>query len=246
MPSSRYIQKLVEENPDKYPAKLGQPWTVEEETLLLAAIAEKKTFDQIATEHERTLGGIKARLQVIAKRMYEADRKCVEEIMAVTGLDYSCILKTIERTGAIVTVMTWSKEEMGELLKALSKKQSMTEVAAALGRPIVAVEKQRRRLAADYHEIEKLPVEDIQELLNLTKEEVEAAVKECAVQAAPKKPGKKGRCLETRPTASAGAGAGAGAAPVIETATEEPTLAEVMASLKRIEGKLNYILTKMG
>jgi hypothetical protein len=239
-------QKLMEANPGKYPVKMGQPWTVEEEARLLAAIAEKKTFNQIATEHERMVGGIKARLRQIAERMYEVDRKGVEEIMILTGLGHIDVLKVTCGMGAPAADISWSKEEMGELLKALSKKQSMTEVAAALGRPIVAVEKQRRQLAADYHEIEKLPVEDIQELLNLTKEEVEAAVKECAVQAAPKKPGKKGRCLETRPTASAGAGAGAGAAPVIETATEEPTLAEVMASLKRIEEKLNYILSQLG
>jgi hypothetical protein len=151
MPSSYYIRKLVEENPDKYPAKLGQPWTVEEETLLLAAIAEKKTFDQIATEHERTLGGIKARLQVIAKRMHEVDGKNMEEIMTATGLEQHAVIKAVE-----------------------------------------------------------------------------------------------GRRMKILPVVSASAGAGAGAAPVIETATEEPTLAEVMASLKRIEGKLNYILTKIG
>lgn len=235
----------MEANPGKYPVKMGQPWTVEEEARLLAAIAEKKTFNQIATEHERMVGGIKARLLQIAERMYEVDRKGVEEIMTLTGLGHIEVLKVTGGMSAPATVMTWSKEEMGVLLKALSKKQSMAEVATALGRPVVVVEKQRRQLAADYHEIEKLPVEDIQELLNLTKEEIEAAVKECAVQAAPKKLGKKGRCLEIR--AGAGAGAGAGAALVSELETDaEPTLAEVMAALKKIEGKLNYILTKMG
>jgi hypothetical protein len=236
MATRRYFSKLIEENPDKYPAKMGAPWSAEEETRLLASIAEKKTLEQISIEHERKAGGIKARLHMIARRMYEMNGKGVYEIMEVTGLDEREALKVIGEP--VSNVMTWSKEEMAELLKGLAKGQSIAEIAAALGRPPIVVEKQRMQLAVDYHEIEKLPVEDIQELLNLTKEEVEAAVRDCAARGAPKKVAKKAKCVDSRPAAG---GAGAGAAPK----AEEPTLAELMVILKEVQGKLDYILSKM-
>ena len=60
--------KLMEKNP---PARMSKPWAEEEVVQLLGSIKKKKTLTDIATEHYRTVGGIRAQL----KRINDAIKK---------------------------------------------------------------------------------------------------------------------------------------------------------------------------
>jgi hypothetical protein len=88
--------KLIQENPEKYPARMGQPWTEEEIAKLAAEVAEKKTFETIANEHQRTVGGVVAYLKNMAYHNHKAG-KTVEEIVEMTGLNEKQIFKAIEK-----------------------------------------------------------------------------------------------------------------------------------------------------
>ena len=57
---SNYFTRLKDKNPTKYPARMGQPWAEEEVIQLLASIKKQKTIEDIATEHQRTIGSINA------------------------------------------------------------------------------------------------------------------------------------------------------------------------------------------
>ena len=88
--------KLIQENPEKYPARMGQPWTEDEIAKLANEVAEKKTFEEIAKEHQRTVGGVVAYLKNMAYHNHKAG-KTVEEIVEMTGLNDKQIAKAIEK-----------------------------------------------------------------------------------------------------------------------------------------------------
>jgi hypothetical protein len=58
---------------------MGKAWDEHETLNLLKKIRENKTIDTIAKEHERTIGGIRSRLSVLAYEFYE-EGKSVEQI----------------------------------------------------------------------------------------------------------------------------------------------------------------------
>lgn len=54
-------------------SRVGKKWLPEEDTILLTEITDKKTFEEIAFEHRRTITGIKSR--VISKILYPKYKK---------------------------------------------------------------------------------------------------------------------------------------------------------------------------
>ena len=101
--------KMVNENPDKYPSRMGQPWTSDEVSKLLAFIANNKQVEDIAKEHQRTEGGITAQLRKMAYDYYKNDKKSVEEIEALTGLSEKQINDTIAKRDGKQTKKTENK-----------------------------------------------------------------------------------------------------------------------------------------
>lgn len=93
---SMYV-KMVENDASKYPARMGKKWEQEEVQKLLASIKEKKPISEIATEHERTDGGIYAELRKLAADYWFKDKKPMEEIVRLTGLPKVDIELTIKR-----------------------------------------------------------------------------------------------------------------------------------------------------
>ena len=88
---------IKSQNPDKeYPSNLGQPWTNDEEILLLEALNKNIDIETIAKSHKRTIGGINSRRREIANKMYSKNIS-MEEIIKQTKLDYNSIKKTIDR-----------------------------------------------------------------------------------------------------------------------------------------------------
>jgi len=96
MNRSPYFQKQMDTNPEKYPNRHGMPWDEEEIQQLLIEIARKMTFEEISEKHERTLGGIRARLMVIVRNYYD-EGKPIEKIIKYTGLDEKTIQDTISK-----------------------------------------------------------------------------------------------------------------------------------------------------
>ena len=92
---------MARENPDKYPARMGQPWTSDEVSKLLTFIANNKLIEDIAKEHQRTEGGITAQLRKMAYDYYKNDKKPIEEIVTLTGLSQKQINDTIAKRDGI-------------------------------------------------------------------------------------------------------------------------------------------------
>ena len=91
------LKSLKTKNPEKeYPSNLGAKWSDEEETLLLEELNNNIDIETIAQKHSRTIGGINARRQEIAYKMY-LKKISTEEIIKQTKLDYVSIKQTIEK-----------------------------------------------------------------------------------------------------------------------------------------------------
>jgi len=88
--------QLLENNTDKYPKRVGLPWDDNEQKELLKSIAKGKIISDIAKEHDRTEGGIRARLRHIAVEYYNKDYS-IDDIEQLTGLDKDLIGKDIAR-----------------------------------------------------------------------------------------------------------------------------------------------------
>ena len=81
----------------KYPSRLGAPWTDKELIQMLTSVKNKESFQDIASKHERTLGGIKSKLRQLAAEYYTNDDKSIEEIKVITGLDKESIIDAIQK-----------------------------------------------------------------------------------------------------------------------------------------------------
>jgi len=100
---------MARENPDKYPARMGQPWTSDEVSKLLAFIVNNKSVEDIAKEHQRTEGGITAQIRKMAYDYYKNDKKSIEEIRTLTGLSDSQIIDIIAKRDGIKDKKTENK-----------------------------------------------------------------------------------------------------------------------------------------
>lgn len=84
-------------NPDKaYPSNLGSKWTNTEEQQLLSSIEEGLDIETIAKQHNRTVGGIQSRIQMVAYEM-SLQQVAMETIMEKTRLTLSEINTVISR-----------------------------------------------------------------------------------------------------------------------------------------------------
>ena len=85
----------------KYPSRRGQPWEDDEIVKLLTSVQKKKTVEQIATEHQRTVNGINIRLRELAADYHFNDNRPTEEIQKFTGFTKEqveeAILKRVNR-----------------------------------------------------------------------------------------------------------------------------------------------------
>lgn len=81
----------------KHPSRLGQPWKDDEVVKLLTSIQKKKSIEDIATEHERTVGGIRSYITKLAADYHFNDKRPIEEIQKFTGLNKEEIEDAIKR-----------------------------------------------------------------------------------------------------------------------------------------------------
>lgn len=81
---------------EKYPANMGKAWLDDEILQLLQNVRKKKTHQEIAAEHQRTVGGITSRLRDIAVD-YHNEGRSMESIMKFTGLSEDIIKEAIKK-----------------------------------------------------------------------------------------------------------------------------------------------------
>ena len=117
---NNYYKYLQEQEPGKYPARMGSPWKGEEVVKLLTAIRNKKTISEIATEHERTKGSITSKLRTLAGDYYFNDNRPIEEIQKFTGLSEEVILDTIKRR-------EWQEQQKELKTKSIAKQTEKAE-----------------------------------------------------------------------------------------------------------------------
>jgi phosphoribosylformylglycinamidine (FGAM) synthase-like enzyme len=118
---------MVAENPDKYPSRMGQAWTTDETVDLMKAIADGQSIKDIASHHERTIGGIRTRLCTIAAELHFKHNMSMEDIIKKTSLSpgeienaiFLCEEKTNEKD------MRKKKADVGDLMKTLGEIKSL-------------------------------------------------------------------------------------------------------------------------
>ena len=76
---------------------MGSAWDQEEINKLLSSLQKKKAVEDIAIEHERTVGGIKSAIQKIAVEYYFNNQLSIEEIQRNTGLTPDVIQHAIKK-----------------------------------------------------------------------------------------------------------------------------------------------------
>jgi hypothetical protein len=97
MPGNALYSKMADSNPGKYPANMGKAWLDDEVVQLLKSVKAKKTHNEIALEHGRTLGSIVAKLKGIAADYYFGDKRSLDDIQRFTGLDKETISDAISK-----------------------------------------------------------------------------------------------------------------------------------------------------
>jgi hypothetical protein len=132
--SSNMYQKMVAENPEKYPARMGMAWTKDEVTDLLSAVKNGDSIETIAHHHERTVGSIRARLLYIATDMHNTSKKSLEEIQLTTGLTGEQIKDAIEKRQEIAKEKTSPR-------KTSRSEPTMSEVVAMISDIQITVHK---------------------------------------------------------------------------------------------------------
>jgi len=125
-------------DPSQYPKRLGQPWKEGEIKRLLCSIQQKKSVEEIAEEHQRTVSGIQCYIKKLAVEYHVKHNMPMEEIQHFTGLTKEQIEEAIqkqEQKGVKKTGATEPKEpkepkeptmaEMAVLLKDIQAKLAM-------------------------------------------------------------------------------------------------------------------------
>jgi hypothetical protein len=79
------------------PKRHGKIWDEKEENFVLKRVHEKATFETIANEVQRTIGGVHSHLKELAYRFIENEGKLIEEASELTGLTIQDIQDHIER-----------------------------------------------------------------------------------------------------------------------------------------------------
>jgi hypothetical protein len=79
-------------------SRVGAKWLQEEDDELMREISDKKTFEEIALNHKRTIGGIKSRLiNNILYLQYKNKSKTIEELSSEYNIEIDLVIKYINK-----------------------------------------------------------------------------------------------------------------------------------------------------
>ena len=120
-------------DPAKYPSRLGQPWKEDEAMKLLVSIQKKKSIEEIAKEHDRTVGSINAYIHKLAADYHFNDKRPLEEIQTFTGLTKAQVEDAIKKREIKEAVKKISKTTAhNAIIMEKEKQPTMLEVMALL------------------------------------------------------------------------------------------------------------------
>jgi hypothetical protein len=79
-------------------SRVGKKWLQEEDEELMREISDKKTFEEIALNHKRTIGGIKSRvICLILYLQYKDGTKTIEELSSEYNIENDLVIKYIDK-----------------------------------------------------------------------------------------------------------------------------------------------------
>ena len=79
-------------------SRVGKKWLQEEDEELMREISDKKTFEEIALNHKRTIGGIKSRvISNILYLQYKNKSKTIEELSSEYNIEIDLVIKYINK-----------------------------------------------------------------------------------------------------------------------------------------------------
>jgi len=106
-----FSAKLRMANPDKYPARMGEMWTEEEEKDIITSCNNGKSIEEISNTHQRTIKSIKSRIDKLIYSM-KTSGSSIEDICITFNRHKTFVLKVIEK----------------QLLKENRKKEKKTKI----------------------------------------------------------------------------------------------------------------------
>ena len=79
-------------------SRVGKKWTVEEDEELMKELNDKKSYEEIALNHKRTIGGIKSRVICNILYLHFKDKsKTIEELSLEYNIENDLVLKYINK-----------------------------------------------------------------------------------------------------------------------------------------------------
>ena len=79
-------------------SRVGKKWTVEEDEELMKELIDKKSYEEIALNHKRTIGGIKSRVICNILYLHYKDKsKTIEELSLEYNIENDLVLKYINK-----------------------------------------------------------------------------------------------------------------------------------------------------
>jgi 5-methylcytosine-specific restriction endonuclease McrA len=97
MQKSLMLKNIKAKYPERnYPSALGERWSKEEDQNLLNEVKENLDVKTIANNHNRTIGGIKARIEKIAYDMHKNNAN-IDDIIISTKLTEKQILEIVRK-----------------------------------------------------------------------------------------------------------------------------------------------------
>jgi hypothetical protein len=79
----------------------GRSWTTREEEELFNELASEISIEQIAVNHKRTYGAIRARQRHLAAQLFQGGNMRIEEIMEKCRMTKKQVMDTLERRGLL-------------------------------------------------------------------------------------------------------------------------------------------------
>jgi hypothetical protein len=92
------FKEMVSLRNNEETSRVGKKWLQEEDELLMREISDKKTFEEIALNHKRTIVGIKSRvISNILYLQYKDGTKTIEELSSEYNIENDLIIKYINK-----------------------------------------------------------------------------------------------------------------------------------------------------
>ena len=92
-------------------SRIGKKWLQEEDDELLRELYDKKTYEEIALNHKRTIGGIKSRVICnIIYLQYKNKSKTIEELALGYNIENDLVIKYINKMEKRNSVKMQDKE----------------------------------------------------------------------------------------------------------------------------------------